>query len=71
MLPEHTALILRSLRSGRLEGWRHTRSFRYDDQKVKINGRRNQFKQHFLNFLPLPHGQGSLRPILGPTRTGM
>ncbi len=21
--------------------------------------------QHFLNFLPLPHGQGSLRPIFG------
>ena len=24
--------------------------------------------QHFLNFLPLPHGQGSLRPTLGPLR---
>jgi ABC-type molybdate transport system ATPase subunit len=23
-----------------------------------------QFKQYFLNFLPLPQGQGSLRPIL-------
>ncbi len=26
--------------------------------------------QHFLNFLPLPHGHGSLRPILGPATTG-
>ena len=25
--------------------------------------------QHFLNFLPLPQGQGSLRPIFGPPRT--
>ena len=25
--------------------------------------------QHFLNFLPLPQGQGSLRPIFGPSRT--
>ena len=24
--------------------------------------------QHFLNFLPLPQGQGSLRPALGPCR---
>src|SRR5271165_4438364 len=24
--------------------------------------------QHFLNFLPLPQGQGSLRPILGAAR---
>ena len=24
--------------------------------------------QHFLYFLPLPHGQGSLRPTLGPSR---
>jgi len=23
-----------------------------------------EVKQHFLNFFPLPHGQGSLRPIL-------
>jgi hypothetical protein len=26
------------------------------------------FKQHFLYFFPLPHGQGSLRPIFGPAR---
>src|SRR5436190_2942197 len=25
---------------------------------------------HFLYFLPLPHGQGSLRPTRGPVRTG-
>src|SRR5258708_3072990 len=25
---------------------------------------RSAARQHFLNFLPLPHGQGSLRPIL-------
>jgi hypothetical protein len=25
----------------------------------------DQPPQHFLNFLPLPQGQGSLRPILG------
>jgi hypothetical protein len=24
--------------------------------------------QHFLNFFPLPHGQGSLRPIFGAAR---
>jgi len=24
--------------------------------------------QHFLNFFPLPHGQGSLRPTLGCSR---
>lgn len=24
--------------------------------------------QHFLNFLPLPQGQGSLRPTLGASR---
>ncbi len=28
------------------------------------------YRQHFLYFLPLPHGQGSLRPTLGPVRTG-
>ncbi|PCC69060.1 hypothetical protein SAMN02745121_05607 [Nannocystis exedens] len=28
-----------------------------------------QASQHFLYFLPLPHGQGSLRPILGAVRT--
>lgn len=30
---------------------------------------RSQFKQHFLYFLPEPHGQGSLRPTLGWVRT--
>jgi hypothetical protein len=25
----------------------------------------DQCRQHFLNFLPLPQGQGSLRPTLG------
>ena len=28
------------------------------------------FPQHCLYFLPDPHGHGSLRPTLGPTRTG-
>ncbi len=28
------------------------------------------FPWQFLNFLPLPHGQASLRPILGSTRIG-
>src|ERR1041384_999146 len=28
------------------------------------------FPQHCLYFFPLPQGQGSLRPTLGPTRTG-
>src|SRR6266496_121027 len=27
--------------------------------------------QHCLYFLPLPQGHGSLRPTLGPTRTGL
>jgi len=27
--------------------------------------------QQFLNFLPLPQGQGSLRPTFGPVRTGL
>jgi hypothetical protein len=27
-----------------------------------------RLSQHFLNFLPLPQGQGSLRPILGRSR---
>jgi hypothetical protein len=26
-------------------------------------------KQHFLYFLPLPHGHGSLRPTFGPVLT--
>src|SRR5258708_24902256 len=29
------------------------------------------FPQHCLNFLPLPQGQGSLRPTFGPVRTGL
>src|SRR6266498_2729463 len=29
------------------------------------------FPQHCLYFLPLPQGHGSLRPTLGPTRTGL
>src|SRR5947207_12256812 len=28
------------------------------------------FPQQCLNFFPLPHGQGSLRPTFGPERTG-
>ena len=27
--------------------------------------------QHFLNFLPLPHGQGSFRPTFGPACFGL
>src|ERR1035437_620402 len=29
------------------------------------------FPQQFLYFLPLPQGQGSLRPTFGPVRTGL
>src|ERR1017187_8960722 len=32
---------------------------------------RQFFPQHCLYFFPLPHGQGSFRPTLGPTRTGL
>jgi hypothetical protein len=28
------------------------------------------YPQHFLNFLPEPQGQGSLRPVLGPRTMG-
>jgi hypothetical protein len=31
---------------------------------VPVDGRVAFEAQHFLNFLPLPQGQGSLRPIL-------
>src|SRR5262249_7351762 len=31
----------------------------------------NQRPQQCLYFLPLPHGQGSLRPTFGPERTGL
>ena len=51
-----------------------TRSRSSNDSKLvvlgfRINGEQNPRlghvpKQHFLYFLPLPHGQGSLRPIL-------
>lgn len=30
---------------------------------AKIDSPGGFFKQHFLNFLPLPHGQGALRPV--------
>ena len=30
-----------------------------------------QCRQHFLNFLPLPHGQGSLRPAFGASRSNV
>lgn len=41
---------------------------------VYTRGASNQCKvagapQHFLNFLPLPHGHGSFRPTLGFDRT--
>jgi hypothetical protein len=29
------------------------------------------FPQHFLYFFPLPHGQGSLRPIFGSRMSGL
>ena len=35
---------------------------------VTQNRRRLHLPQHFLYFLPLPHGQGSLRPIFGSSR---
>ncbi len=31
-----------------------------------VNSEDYDFPQHFLNFLPLPHGQGSLRPVWAP-----
>jgi hypothetical protein len=34
-------------------------------------GPRRYLPQHCLNFLPLPQGQGSLRPTLGPVRMGL
>ena len=44
-----------------------------DERPVEIEeeGLRLHFPlpQHFLYFLPLPHGQGSLRPIFGSSRT--
>src|SRR5215471_5079879 len=44
-------------------------------QKTRMNGAPASVvsyppaPQHFLYFLPLPQGQGSLRPILSPART--
>ena len=42
------------------------------DYDLINNGRKtNHRPQQFLYFLPLPQGQGSLRPTFGPVRTGL
>lgn len=38
---------------------------------VESANRGHHFPQHFLNFLPLRHGQGSLRPIFGSRMNGL
>jgi len=44
--------------------------------RLVLNGSRGcasgviPYPQHFLNFLPEPQGQGSLRPVLGPRTMG-
>lgn len=43
-----------------------------DDERdfgVELQALNDHAAQHFLNFLPDPHGHGSLRPTLGPLRT--
>ena len=35
---------------------------------LRLVGNDHHAPQHFLYFLPLPHGQGSLRPTLGSVR---
>src|SRR3990172_12431250 len=35
----------------------------------EVSVRPGYWPQHFLNFFPLPHSQGSLRPVLGVART--
>ena len=46
----------------------------YEKPSVEIRGAmpevENHAPQHFLYFLPLPQGQGSLRRTFCPTRTG-
>src|SRR5580692_6729976 len=39
------------------------------EQNRLVNG--HYLPQHCLYFFPLPHGHGSLRPTLGPVRTGL
>src|SRR5450432_2842946 len=43
------------------------------DAKHDFSGKSfaNYLPQQFLYFLPLPQGQGSLRPTFGPVRTGL
>ncbi len=46
------------------------------DRAVELHGvitanEADQCRQHFLNFLPLPHGQGSLRPAFGASRSNV
>jgi hypothetical protein len=38
--------------------------------KIFFERKSPYFPQHCLYFLPLPQGQGSLRPTLGPVRIG-
>jgi len=35
------------------------------ERLIQADSASHQAPQHFLYFLPLPHGQGSLRPTLG------
>lgn len=39
-------------------------------QALRLSLPYSPLPQHFLNFLPLPQGQGSLRPVLGPRTMG-
>ncbi len=52
-------LAAREYRSARQ--WYADRSAEVAEEINAATPRRPQ-RQHFLNFLPLPHGQGSLRP---------
>src|ERR1044071_1196856 len=53
-----------------LEGRRHTESpsLRHLNPIGFQSRNYAAFPQHFLYFLPLPHGQASLRPTRGPSR---
>jgi hypothetical protein len=49
--------------------------YRYNQKALNFSGLSDyiytvSLPWQFLYFLPLPHGQGSLRPILGPTFIG-
>src|SRR5687767_1995602 len=44
---------------------------RWDSCNSSLQHRGQILPQHCLYFLPLPQGQGSLRPTFGPARTGL